>query len=163
MQGRAWKFGDNVSTDDIIPGRFAHLRSNLPELKKHLFADLRPGFLSRVSEGDFIIAGKNFGIGSSREHAVLVIKLNGIKAILAKSVARIFYRNAFNLGLPILLGDTQTIQEEDILKIDLKSGIVENISQGKKLKFNPIPEIMLKLLSEGGLISLVKKYGDLKV
>src|SRR4030042_5472891 len=102
MRGRVFKFGDNISTDHIIPGRWFHLRSNLPELARHTFEYVDPSFVREVNEGDFIVAGKNFGLGSSREHAPLVIKMNGIKAILVQSVARIFFRNAINLGLPVL-------------------------------------------------------------
>ena len=99
LKGRVFKFGDNISTDHIAPGRLAHLRSNLPELAKHVLEDADPTFACRVKTGDFIVAGSNFGLGSSREHAPLVIKMAGVRAILAKSVARIFFRNAINLGL----------------------------------------------------------------
>jgi 3-isopropylmalate dehydratase, small subunit len=101
FKGKAIKLSDNISTDDIIPGRFAHLRSNLPELAKHVLEDAIPTFASRVKQGDFLVAGKNFGLGSSREHAPVVIKMSGISAILAKSVARIFFRNAINQGIPV--------------------------------------------------------------
>src|SRR4030042_6218467 len=106
LRGRAFKFGDGISTDHIIPGRYAHLRSNLPELAKHVLEDADPTFAARVKAGDFIVGGNNFGLGSSREHAPLVIKMAGVKAILAQSVARIFYRNAINQGLPVLICDT---------------------------------------------------------
>ena len=102
LTGRAFKFGDDISTDHIIPGRYAHLRSNLPELAAHVMEDADPTFAGKVKPGDFIVAGSNFGLGSSREHAPLVIKMAGVSAVLAKSVARIFFRNAINLGLPIL-------------------------------------------------------------
>ncbi|MBP8745657.1 MAG: 3-isopropylmalate dehydratase small subunit, partial [Syntrophorhabdus sp.] len=94
LKGKVWKFGDNISTDHIIPGRFYHLRSNLEELKKHVFEDISPGFCKKVKKGDIIVGGKNFGLGSSREHAPLIIKMAGIDAIIATSFARIFYRNA---------------------------------------------------------------------
>ncbi|MFQ5987721.1 MAG: 3-isopropylmalate dehydratase, partial [Dehalococcoidia bacterium] len=94
LNGKAFKFGDNISTDDIAPGRWFHLRSNLPELAKHLMEDVDPSFASKVKPGDFIVAGKNFGLGSSREHAAVIIKMAGVSAILAKSAARIFFRNA---------------------------------------------------------------------
>ena len=162
-RGRAFKFGDSISTDQIIPGRFAHLRSNLPELAKHVLEDADPTFASRVKAGDFIVAGSNFGLGSSREHAPLVIKMSGVSAVLAKSVARIFFRNAINQGLPILLCDTSTINDGDELEIDLKAGTIENTTTGSRLVFAGIPDFMLRILKEGGLIPYIKKYGDFKL
>ena len=163
LKGRAFKFGDGISTDHIIPGRYAHLRSNLPELAKHVLEDANDTFASRVKEGDFIVAGSNFGLGSSREHAPLVIKMAGVKAILAKSVARIFFRNAINLGLPVLICDTDKISDEDELEIDLSAGTVKDITNGSQLSFNKIPAAMLRILDEGGLIPYIKKYGDFKL
>jgi len=163
LKGRAFKFGDSISTDDIIPGRFAHLRSNLPELAKHVMEDADPTFASRVKPGDFIVAGNNFGLGSSREHAPLVIKMAGVKAILAKSVARIFFRNAINLGLPVLICDTDTISDGDELEIDLAAGTVRDVTNGNQFTFGKIPEVMLRILDEGGLIPYIQKYGDFKL
>ena len=102
LKGKAWKFPDNISTDHIAPGRLFHLRSNLPEFAKHVLEDADPNFASNVQKGDFVVAGSNFGLGSSREHAPQIIKLSGVSAVIAKSFARIFYRNAINIGLPIL-------------------------------------------------------------
>jgi len=113
LRGKAFKFGDSISTDHIVPGRLLHLRSNLPELAKHVLEDADPTFVKRVAEGDFVVGGKNFGLGSSREHAPLVIKMSGVSAVLAKSVARIFFRNAINVGLPILICDTDMIGDGD--------------------------------------------------
>src|SRR3972149_351809 len=113
LRGKAFKFDNGISTDHIIPGRFAHLRSNLPELAKHVLEDADPTFASRVHAGDFIVAGRNFGLGSGREHAPLVIKIAGVSAVLAKSIARIFFRNAINLGLPLLVCDTDSIDDGD--------------------------------------------------
>ena len=163
LTGRAFKFGDNISTDHITPGRLAHLRSNLPELAKHVMEDADPTFASRVTPGDFIVAGNNFGLGSSREHAPLVIKMAGVSAILAKSVARIFFRNAINLGLPVLICDTGKINDGDKLEVDLAAGTVNDITNGNRLTFNKIPEVMLHILDEGGLIPYIKKYGDFKL
>jgi len=163
LKGRAFKFGDSISTDHIIPGRFAHLRSNLPELTKHVMEDADPTFASRVKEGDFIVAGNNFGLGSSREHAPLVIKMAGVKAILAKSVARIFFRNAINLGLPVLICDTDTISDGDELEIDLAAGTVRDVTSGNQFTFGKIPEVMLRILDEGGLIPYIQKYGGFKL
>ena len=163
LKGKAFKFGDSISTDHIIPGRYAHLRSNLPELASHVLEDADPAFVSRVREGDFIVAGSNFGLGSSREHAPLVIKMAGVSAILAKSVARIFFRNAINLGLPVLICDTDSINDGDELEIDLSVGMVKDVTNGRKLTFGRIPEVMLRILDEGGLIPYIKKHGDFKL
>ncbi len=163
LRGRAFKFGDSISTDHIIPGRFAHLRSNLPELAKHVLEDADSTFASRVKPGDFIVAGKNFGLGSSREHAPLVIKMAGVKAILAKSTARIFFRNAINLGLPVLICDTDIISDGDELEIDLAAGTVRDVTNGNQFTFGKIPEVMLRILDEGGLIPYIQKYGDFKL
>ena len=163
LKGRAFKFGDSISTDHIIPGRYAHLRSNLPELAKHVLEDADPTFVSSVKEGDFVVAGNNFGLGSSREHAPLVIKMAGVSAILAKSVARIFFRNAINLGLPVLICDTDSINDGDELEIDLASGTVKAVTSGKQFTFGKIPEVMLRILGEGGLIPYIQKHGDFKL
>jgi len=163
ITGRAFKFGDNISTDHITPGRLAHLRSNLPELAKHVMEDADPTFASRVTPGDFIVAGSNFGLGSSREHAPLVIKMAGVSAILAKSVARIFFRNAINLGLPVLVCDTDKINDGDKLEVDLGAGTVNDITNGNRLTFSRIPELMLHILDEGGLIPYIQKHGDFRL
>ena len=163
LTGKALKFGDNISTDHIVPGRLAHLRSNLPELAKHVLEDADPTFASRIKAGDFIVAGKNFGLGSSREHAPLVIKMAGVSAILAKSVARIFFRNTINLGLPVLICDTDKIDDGDELEVDLEAGTIKDITNGNQLTFKKIPEVMLCILNEGGLIPYIKKYGDFKI
>ena len=163
LTGRAFKFGDNISTDHITPGRLAHLRSNLPELAKHVMEDADPTFASRVTPGDFIVAGSNFGLGSSREHAPLVIKMAGVSAILAKSVARIFFRNAINLGLPVLVCDTDKINDGDKLEVDLGAGTVNDITNGNRLTFSRIPELMLHILDEGGLIPYIQKHGDFRL
>ena len=163
LKGRAFKFGDGISTDHIVPGRLAHLRSNLPELARHVLEDADPTFAVRVKPGDFIVAGRNFGLGSSREHAPLVIKLAGVSAVLAQSVARIFFRNAVNQGLPVLICDTARIHDGDELAVDLAAGIVRDITNGNELLFSKVPQVMLDLLDEGGLIPYIQKYGDLKL
>lgn len=162
LKGRAFKFGDSISTDHIIPGRYAYLRSNLPELAKHVLEDADPTFVSKVKPGDFVVAGNNFGLGSSREHAPLVIKMAGVSAILAKSVARIFFRNAINLGLPVLICDTDKINDGDELEIDLSAGSIKDITNGNQVIFNKIPDVMLRILDEGGLIPYIKKYGSFR-
>lgn len=163
LKGKAHKFGDSISTDHIIPGRYAHLRSNLPELAKHVLEDADANFAKKVKHGDFIVGGNNFGLGSSREHAPLVIKMAGVSAILAKSVARIFFRNAINLGLPVLLCDTDKINDGDELEVDLAVGTVKDKTNGNTLTFGKIPGVMLKILNEGGLIPYIQKHGDIKV
>jgi 3-isopropylmalate/(R)-2-methylmalate dehydratase small subunit len=163
FKGRAFKFGDNISTDLITPGQYAHLRSNLPELAKHVMEDADPTFTEQVKTGDFIIAGKNFGLGSSREHAVLVMKMAGVSAILAKSVARIFFRNAINQGLPVLLCDTGQIDAGDEIEVNLTKGVVTDLTKGIQLSFKKIPKVMLDILSEGGLIPYISKHGDFKL
>ena len=163
LKGRVFKFGDSISTDHIVPGRLAHLRSNLPELVKHVLEDADPTFASRVKPGDFIVGGNNFGLGSSREHAPLVIKMSGVSAVLAKSVARIFFRNAINLGLPVLVCDTDKINDADELEVDLEKGIINDITNGNQLTFKKIPKAMLSILDEGGLMPYIKKHGDFKL
>ena len=163
LKGRAFKFGDGISTDLIQPGRYNYLRSNLSELAKHVLEDADPTFASKVKKGDFIVAGKNFGLGSSREHAPTILKLTGVSAILAKSVARIFFRNAINVGLPVLICDTDRINDSDQLEIDLASGTIKDLTNSARLTSGVIPDVMLKILDEGGLVPYIKKHGDFKV
>jgi 3-isopropylmalate/(R)-2-methylmalate dehydratase small subunit len=170
LKGKAIKLWDNISTDDIIPGRFAHLRSNLPELAKHVLEDTAPEFASRVKtlsaagEGQAIlVAGKNLGLGSSREHAPVVIKMSGVGAILAKSAARIFFRNAINQGLPVLLCDTDKIGDGDELEIDLTGGTIANLTSGVTLSCSKMPPIMSVILKEGGLIPYIQKHKGFKL
>ncbi len=160
-QGKAYKFGDNISTDHIIPGRYYHLRSNLPELAKHVMEDADPKFTQNMKEGDFIVGGRNFGCGSSREHAPLIMKIRGVNAVLAKSFARIFYRNAINIGLPAIECDTDKIKEGDELKLNMGKGIVLNKTSGKEITFKALPPLMQKILNEGGVINYITKYKDL--
>lgn len=159
--GRAWKFGDNISTDLIAPGRYYHLRSNLPELAKHVLEDARPEFAAQVKPGDFVVGGRNFGKGSSREHAPVIIKLAGVRAVLAKSFARIFYRNCINIGLPAIVVDTDSIDEGDELEIELEKGRIRDRTKGIELTFPPLPAVMARILDEGGLVEYIKNHGDL--
>src|SRR5574341_1531086 len=151
--GKAWKFGDSISTDLIAPGMYFHLRSNLPELAKHVLEGARPEFASQVKSGDFVVAGENFGLGSSREHAPTIIKIAGAKAVLAKSFARIFYRNCINIGLPAIICNTEEIDEGDELELDMENGVVRNKTKGIELTFQPLPPVMNKILHEGGLVA----------
>jgi 3-isopropylmalate/(R)-2-methylmalate dehydratase small subunit len=160
LRGKAFKFGDNISTDHICPGRYFHLRSNLPELAKHTLEDVEPGFCTMVKPGDFVVAGLNFGLGSSREHAAVVIKMAGVTAVLAKSAARIFFRNAINVGLPVLICDTDKVNDGDELEVDLTSSVVKNLTSGIELPVGKFPNVMLRILEEGGLIPYIKKHGS---
>jgi 3-isopropylmalate/(R)-2-methylmalate dehydratase small subunit len=157
LKGKSFKFGDNISTDLIAPGRYFHLRSNLPELAKHVLEDADSEFVSKVRQGDFIVAGRNFGLGSSREHAPTIIKMAGVGAVLAKSFARIFFRNSINIGLPVLICDTDKIDDQDFLEIDLSKGTIKDLNKNIELQFNPLPDVMIKLLNDGGLVEHIRK------
>ncbi len=163
IKGKAWKFGDGISTDHIAPGRLFHLRSNLPELAKHCLEDARPDFASKVRPGDFVVGGRNFGQGSSREHAPVVIKLCGVGAVLAKSFARIFFRNCVNVGLPALILDTDGIDEGDELEVYLATGKVRDLTKGTEASTPPLPPVMRRIIADGGLVEHIKKHGRLKV
>jgi 3-isopropylmalate/(R)-2-methylmalate dehydratase small subunit len=163
LKGKVWKFADNISTDHIAPGRYFHLRTNLPELAKHVLEDADPEFAKKVRPGDIVVAGNNFGLGSSREHAPRIIKLAGVSCVIAKSFARIFYRNAFNIGLPLLVADTDKIDEGDELEVDLENGIIKDLTKGITLQSTPIPPFMMRLLEDGGIVEHIKKNGDFKV
>ncbi|MFC1899703.1 3-isopropylmalate dehydratase small subunit [Chloroflexota bacterium] len=163
LKGNTFKFGDGISTDHIAPGRLIYLRSNLPELAKHVLEDADPTFVQQVKKGDFVVGGRNFGLGSSREHAPIIIKMAGVGAILAKSFARIFFRNAINIGLPVLICDTDKINDGDELEVDLAAGTIKDLTNGEELSFSPIPEVMLRILDEGGLVPYLKKYKSLDV
>ena len=160
LRGKAWKFGDNISTDHIAPGRLFHLRSNLQEFAKHVLEDADENFASSMNKGDFVVAGNNFGLGSSREHAPQIIKIAGVSAVLAKSFARIFYRNAINIGLLLIECDTDKIDAQDEFEIDIKEGIIKNLTKNETIEITPLPDVMIKLLNEGGLIEHLKKHGD---
>jgi 3-isopropylmalate/(R)-2-methylmalate dehydratase small subunit len=163
IKGKAWKFGDGISTDHIAPGRLFHLRSNLPELAKHCMEDARPEFASSVKPGDFVVGGRNFGQGSSREHAPLVIKMCGVGAVLAKSFPRIFFRNCVNVGLPALMVDTDSIREGDELEVDLEAGTVVNLTTGTEMTAPPLPPVMRTIISDGGLVEHIRKHGRIKI
>lgn len=158
VEGKAWKFGDDVSTDLITPGRYFHLRTDLPELARHTLEDADPEFAAKVSPGDVVVAGRNFGLGSSREHAPRVIKLSGAGAVLAQSFARIFYRNAINVGLPVLVCDTSQIDPGDKLEVDVGAGTVKDVTKGIELKAQPLPDVMIKILGDGGLLEHFRKH-----
>jgi len=153
---KVWRFGDDIDTDIIIAARYLNT-SDAAVLATHIMEDADKDFSSKIARGDIIVAGKNFGCGSSREHAPLALKAAGIGAVIAKSFARIFYRNSFNTGLLILeIKETDEINAGDELKIDVDNGAVVNLTSGKEYKFSPIPPFMQELLKSGGLIEYAK-------
>ena len=162
-KARRLKQNDDINTDYIISGRYKFKIQDPHELAKHVMEDLDPNFYSRIQKGDFIVAGKNFGCGSSREQAPQAIKFAGIAAVIAKSFARIFYRNSFNLGLPAIEADTDKLQEGDELEVDLDSGIIRNRTKKQEIKIAAVPKIMQTLLEDGGLVEHFKKHGGFKL
>ena len=158
IEGKVWKFGADVDTDAIIPARYLNT-SDPKELVKHLMEDERPQFFKEVRKGDILVAGKNFGCGSSREHAPLALKAAGISCIITESFARIFYRNGLNLGLPLLesLEAPKGIREGDRVRVDLTKGEIFNLTQKKRFSAKPIPEFMQNLIKDGGLIPHLRK------
>ena len=158
FSGKVWRFGDHVNTDDIIPARYLNM-SEGARLAEHLMEGIDPGFAGRVAEGDIIVAGSNFGCGSSREHAPLAIKAAGVACVVAESFARIFFRNAVNIGLPILEcpDAAREARTGDHLEIDLRQGTVRNRRTGNLHRAQPFPPFMEELMKAGGLIKWVKK------
>lgn len=164
LEGKAIKLGNNINTDSIISGRYKFSITDIKELSKHIMEDIDSSFPAKIIPGKSIItAGKNFGMGSSREQAPLVIKEAGIIACAAKSFARIFYRNAFNIGLALIEVDTEQIDENDLLNIDLDKGRVFDQTKNIELKIRPLSKFMQELLKEGGVINYIKKYKELKI
>ncbi|MBI5643803.1 MAG: 3-isopropylmalate dehydratase small subunit [Deltaproteobacteria bacterium] len=162
FNGKAWKFGADIDTDRIIPARYLNT-SDPKELAKHCMEDEDPGFASKVQAGDIIVADKNFGCGSSREHAPIAIKASGVACVIAKSFARIFYRNSFNMGLPILECDeaADSIKSGDTLEIDMDSGEIVNVTKGARFQARPIPPFMQELIQAGGLMESIRKKGGI--
>jgi 3-isopropylmalate dehydratase small subunit len=158
IEGRIWKFGSDVDTDAIIPARYLN-QSDAKELAKHVMEDERPEFSQKVRKGDILLAEKNFGCGSSREHAPLALKAVGISCIIAKSFGRIFYRNGLNLGLPLLESSeaSEAIQEGDRVRVNLTTGEIFDLTQKTKFFAKPIPAFMQDLIRDGGLIRHLRK------
>ena len=151
IKGKVWEFGDNIDTDIIIPGRY--LRTfNPQDLADHVLEGERKDFTKNVKKGDIILAGENFGCGSSREQAPLAIKTAGVSAIIAKSFARIFYRNSINIGLPVIKANVKA-KDNDIISINLEKGIVVNETTKEEFEIEPFKDFMLKILSEGGIVN----------
>src|SRR6185437_12255239 len=157
-EGKAWMFGDNIDTDVIIPARYL-MTTDPAELAKHCMEDLDPGFVGKVQAGDVLVAGNNFGCGSSREHAPIAIKAAGVSCVIASSFARIFFRNSINLGLPILECPEAVAHAEagDVLKVDLAAGTIVNTTNGLTYKATPFPEGVMKIIRAGGLMNSIKE------
>lgn len=155
---RVWKFGDNINTDYITPGRL-NLTDDPRELAKIAFKEYRPEFAEKVKLGDVIVAGKNFGCGSSRETAPVALKAAGIRAVIAKSFARIFFRNAINIGLPVLIcKDADKIEEGDVLEINFKEGWIKILNRNLVLRCEKLPDFILDIIEAGGLVNYLKKH-----
>ena len=161
IENAIWVFGDGISTDHITPGRYYHLRGDLPALAEHALEDASPEFACQAQPGQIVVAGKNFGQGSSREHAALVIKQRGVPLILAKSFARIFFRNAVNIGLLPVICDTSGFQTGDTLRVDLGTGLAANLTRNLEVSFQPLPAIMEQILAAGGLVPFIQQNGGL--
>ncbi|MGF7118800.1 homoaconitase small subunit [Methanobacterium oryzae] len=158
IEGKVWKFGDNIDTDVIIPGRYLRTFS-LDDLAAHVMEGVDPNFAKNVQKGDIIVADWNFGCGSSREQAPVALKHAGVSAIVAKSFARIFYRNAINIGLPVIVANVEA-KKDDVLKINLEGGIIENLTTNKTFKIEPFKKFMLDILKDEGLVSHYLKTKD---
>jgi 3-isopropylmalate/(R)-2-methylmalate dehydratase small subunit len=164
VKGKAIKLGDNINTDFIISGRYKFSITDIKELSKHIMEDIDPDFSKKITPGaSILVAGKNFGMGSSREQAPLVIKASGLAAVIADSFARIFFRNAFNIGLLLIETDTRLIDPDDSLDIDLDKGVVKNLTKSTELKIKPLPPVMQEFLKSGGVIPYIKNHKELKV
>jgi 3-isopropylmalate/(R)-2-methylmalate dehydratase small subunit len=164
FEGKVFKFGDSINTDWIISGRYKFSITDMKKLSQYLFEDIRPNFYKEIIPNkSIIVAGENFGMGSSREQAPWVIKESGIVCIVAKSFARIFYRNAFNIGLPLIETDTSSIAEANTLRIDVDNGIMHNLSTNEALEFIPWNSFRKELVACGGIINYLQKHKDFKI
>ncbi len=160
LRAKAFKYGDDINTDYIISGKYKFKSADMEAMAVHAMEELDPNYYEKVKpDGGFLVAGTNFGMGSSREQAPLVLIHSNTKAVLAKSFARIFYRNAINTGLPVVECDTGLIAEGDELEVDLEAGLVRNLTQGTEIPFRPLPPVMARLLADGGLVAHFKKHG----
>ena len=156
---RAWKFGDDINTDAITPGRYTVTldKSRLGEIA---FIEYRPEFAKEVKQGDIVVAGRNFGCGSSREHSPVALKAAGVRAVVAKSFARIFFRNSINIGLPILIcADTDMIDDGDELELDIRTGLIRDVTKGKEIQGEPLPDFIMKIVLQGGLVPFLRDEG----
>lgn len=159
--GRAWKYGDDINTDVIFPGRYLAI-TDPEEMAEHAMEDLDPGFVKNAQKGDVVVAGSYFGCGSSREQAVTCLKHAGVSAIVAKSFARIFFRNAVNLGMPVVqCSESDKIESGDEIEVNLKGGVLRIVNKDEVLQFKPLPEFILGIIEDGGLIPNLKKKLEL--
>ncbi len=163
LKGKAHKFGDDINTDYIISGKYKFKTLDMKELATHLMEDIEPDFYSKIKKGDFIVGGKNFGCGSSREQAPLVIKNAGISAVIAKSFARIFFRNAINIGLILVEADTDTIDSGNELEVAVEKGEIRNLTKKGVIKSSVLPDFMLKIIKAGGVVNYIKKNKGFKL
>ena len=164
IDARAFTYGDDINTDYIISGKYKFKSADMEAMAVHAMEELDPHYYEKVKpEGGFLVAGKNFGMGSSREQAPLVLIHSNTKAVLAKSFARIFYRNAINTGLPVVECDTDLIDDGDELSLDLEAGALKNLTKGTQIPFAPLPSVMAQLLADGGLVEHFKKHGGFAV
>ncbi len=158
QKGKAWIFGNDINTDLIIPGKYLEL-VDPEEMAEHAMEGIDPDFPNKIQEGDIVVGGTNFGCGSSREHAPLALKYAGISAVIAESFARIYYRNSINIGLPALEcpGITEAVEEGDTVEVDVAGGTIKVARTGAELNFTPLPDFMIEVLNEGGLVGYLKK------
>ncbi len=161
--GRIWMLGDNINTDVIIPGRY-NVTTDRSQLARHCLCEIRPDFAAEVQPGDILLAGHNFGCGSSREHAPASIQASGIKVVIARSFARIFYRNAINIGLPVLICDEASLASSDgqQMEVNLQSGELHNLTTGQKFKAEPLTPFVEKIVMAGGIINYIEQRGTLE-
>jgi 3-isopropylmalate/(R)-2-methylmalate dehydratase small subunit len=162
LKGKVLKYGDNIDTDRIIAGKYTKTL-DLRELADHAMEDLDPDFRNKLRSGGFVVAGRNFGCGSSREQAPVALKQVGVGCIVARSFARIFYRNAINIGLPLVECDTDPIREGDVLEYALGGDSLLNLTRNQRLSIIALPPIMVGILAEGGLVNYLKRYGEFRV
>jgi 3-isopropylmalate/(R)-2-methylmalate dehydratase small subunit len=158
LMGKAFKFGDDINTDYIIPAKYKAMAKDIEEMSQYLMKEISPDLVERVKPGDFLAAGYNFGCGSSREAAPLVIKENGISAVLARSFGRIFFRNAINIGLPVVECNTDMISEGDLVNLDLEGGRLVNRTTGQDIAMKPMPEFIKRIIKEGGILNYLKAH-----
>lgn len=164
IRAKAFKYGNDINTDYIISGKYKFKSNDMDAMAHHAMEELDPDYYDKVKpQGGFLVAGTNFGCGSSREQAPLVLIGAGTQAVLAKSFARIFYRNAINTGLPVVVCDTDAIQADDHLELDLEGGVLRNVTQDTVIEFAPLPPVMARLLADGGLVAHLRKHGTFKL
>jgi 3-isopropylmalate/(R)-2-methylmalate dehydratase small subunit len=161
LHGKAIRFGDDINTDYIIAEHYKSRSTDIKEIARYAFADYAPDFIQRVRQDDVLVAGRNFGCGSAREAAPHVLKVAGISCVVATSFARIFFRNAINIGLPVVECDTASIQEGDQLSVDVEGGVVDDVTRALRITAAPLPGIMTAILQAGGIAGYLKRHGDL--